>query len=280
MQGKSSSGEAFFPKHEYLGSMWFDDFWNAFGFDDFMDESPRHSRARQGTMKPSDWNDLLDMEEDPMGEADGQPEHMVYTRLIPFLAAASSRVSGKKGTGIKLRLDAYLAIARARIAQAGQQTSYCRALVQKVMKLTHTLSPEQLFRMASAMGFHATTYASIDERRDMVDLARRLAGPITSEGEALFSCFLNGQAESGHFNRTQETPSHHTIHVGHVEERDPDLELLGLSKGATAEEIKHAYHNKLKLSHPDSSGKAREQAEKETIALNEAYARLRVRYGF
>lgn len=263
--------------------MWFDDFWNAFGFDDFMDEPPRHSHVRQATMKPSDWNDLLDMEEDPMGEADGQPEHMVYTRLIPFLAAASSAVSGKKGTGIKLRLDAYLTIARARIEQAGQQTSYSRALVQKVMKQTRTLSPEQLFRMASVMGSHAKTYASFDERRDMVDLSRRLAGPITSEGEALFSCFLNGQAQTDFgntYHRAQETPSRHTIHVGHVEETDPDLQLLGLSKGATAEEIKHAYHSKLKLSHPDSSGKAREQAERETIALNEAYGRLRKRYGF
>jgi len=52
-------------------------------------------------------------------------------------------------------------------------------------------------------------------------------------------------------------------------------EVLGISSNADSAEIKRAYHDKLKIWHPDKNADRIEEAEEITKILNQAYGVLR-----
>ncbi|MDD7202623.1 MAG: J domain-containing protein [Sphaerochaetaceae bacterium] len=264
--------------------MWFDD-W----FADFFGSGPefrevRAAKAPKASVQPGDFRNLLDWGEDPIGRQSRQPHHLVYARMIPFLAASAQRVSGGKTQGKKIRLDRYLPLAKETLADAGLQTTYLRSFVSQSMKLAGPYRADQLFSLAEAAGTFLRQFADEEEMRDVAGLARQLAWGITSEGEALLSHFLGyryqhreSERESFHMGGSHSVPIHHGT------EKDPeeeDLALLGLKPGASDAEIRHAWHDMVKRNHPDANKGNEEAAEKRLIAIGEAYQRLRSRRGF
>lgn len=260
--------------------MWFDD-W----FTDFFGDGPsfrevRGTKAPKASVQPGAFRNLLDWNEDPIGRQSGQPHHLVYARMIPFLAAAAQRVSGGRAQGRKVRLDWYVPLAKETIADAGLQTTFLRSFVSQSMKLAAPYRTDQLFPLAEAAGTFLRQFADEDEMREVAGLARQLSWGITSEGEALLSHFLGYRYQhrahgQGSFSRS--VPIHHGT------EKDPeweDLARLGLQPGASDDAIKHAWHDLVKRNHPDANKGNEEAAEKRLIAIGEAYQRLRAKRGF
>lgn len=264
--------------------MWFDDWFAGFFGNGPLFREVHGTKAPKASVQPGGFRNLLDWNEDPIGRQSGQPHHLVYARMVPFLAAAAQRVSGGKAQGRKIRLDRYLPLAKETIADAGLQTTYLRSFVSQSMKLAGPYRTDQLFSLAEAAGTFLRQFADEDEMREVAGMARQLAWGITSEGEALLSHFqgyryqhrTHGQ-DSFHMGGSRSVPIHHGMEQDPEEE---DLARLGLEPGASDEAIRHAWHDLVKRNHPDANKGNEEAAEKRLIAIGEAYQRLRTRRGF
>lgn len=256
--------------------MWFEDWLN----DLFAEESdlfrevrpPRKVRHVPKSVKPDDLDDLLDFQDDPIGGGDRALEHVVYARLIPFLAAAAQVVSGGKANARKTRLDAYLPVAKEEIADAGLQTTYLRSFVTRTMKQVSGMDRQTLFSMAAKAGDFLRERIEADQLEEFASLARGLAWGITSEGEALLDQFV-------HPMRSRFS-SGHTVPIRHIDDEEPDLFLLGLAPGASDEEIRHAYRRLVRQNHPDMNKGHEQDAARKLMEIEEAYHRLKAKRGF
>lgn len=255
---------------------WFSDFFGNAGFGKGK-PSPNSRARRVISVTPSQIEDLLDWNDDPIGRPFGKPHHLVYARMIPFLAAAAQKVSGGKAQGKKTPLESYLPLAKAQIDNAGLQATYLRSFVSRSMKSAEAFPPQQLFALAAAAGTWLRQISEDEEEMlQIASLIRSLAHGITSEGEALIAIFLG-------YRSTKQESASHTVPIHHAEEEDPekqDLAVLGLVTGASNEQIRHAWHDMVKRNHPDANKGNEAYWEKRMIAIGDAYQRLRTRRGF